>query len=47
MSASPPERLDALVVGAGPAGLSAAIVLAEAGCSVLACERGPLPADKV
>jgi len=47
VSAGPPERLDALVVGAGPAGLSAAIVLAEAGCAVLVCERGPLPADKV
>jgi len=47
MNSGPPERLDALVAGAGPAGLSAAIALAGAGCSVLVCERGPLPADKV
>jgi 2-polyprenyl-6-methoxyphenol hydroxylase-like FAD-dependent oxidoreductase len=47
VTSAPPERLDALVVGGGPAGLAAAIALAGAGCSVLACERGPLPADKV
>jgi len=47
VSGALPERLDALVVGAGPAGLSAAIVLAEHGFTVLACERETLPVEKV
>jgi len=37
---------DALVVGGGPAGLAAGIVLARLGCQVLVCERRELPADK-
>jgi 2-polyprenyl-6-methoxyphenol hydroxylase-like FAD-dependent oxidoreductase len=37
---------DAVVVGGGPAGLAAGIVLAEHGSSVLLCEAKRLPADK-
>ena len=36
---APEERFDALVVGAGPAGLGAAEALAGAGRKVLLCER--------
>ena len=37
---------DVLIVGGGPAGLAAGIVLAEAGISTLLCERKKLPVDK-
>ncbi len=39
-------RFDALIVGGGPAGLSAAIVLAGAGLRPLVCERRRFPIDK-
>ncbi len=37
---------DAIVVGAGPAGSSAAYRLAQKGCSVLVIEKAPLPRTK-
>ena len=37
---------DAVVVGAGPAGSSAALVLARAGHRVALLERGPFPGSK-
>ncbi len=37
---------DAVVVGAGPAGSSAALALARAGRSVVLVERGPFPGSK-
>jgi electron transfer flavoprotein-quinone oxidoreductase len=40
------ERFDAIVVGAGPAGITAAKDLAAAGLSVLVLERGPYPGAK-
>ena len=40
------ERFDALVVGAGPAGSTAAIRLARAGASVLLCDKARFPRDK-
>lgn len=39
--------VDAFIVGGGPAGLAAGIVLAQAGLSVLLCERRTFPIDKV
>ena len=41
-----PERFDAVVVGAGPAGASAAIALVRSGRSVCLLERGPFPGAK-
>jgi electron transfer flavoprotein-quinone oxidoreductase len=40
------ETVDAVVVGAGPAGASAALALARAGRSVVLVERGPYPGSK-
>ena len=40
------EAFDAVVVGAGPAGAAAALVLARAGRSVCLLERGPFPGSK-
>jgi electron transfer flavoprotein-quinone oxidoreductase len=39
-------NIDAVVVGAGPAGASAALALARAGRSVVLVERGPFPGSK-
>ena len=39
-------KYDVIVVGAGPAGLAAAIVLAKAGVRVIVIERGRLPGSK-
>ena len=41
-----PAVLDAVVVGAGPAGSAAALALARAGRSVVLVERGPFPGSK-
>ena len=40
------DRFDAVVVGAGPAGSTAALVLARAGRRVALIERGPFPGSK-
>ena len=40
------DKFDAVVVGAGPAGCSAAYSLAKAGLQVLICERGKYPGSK-
>lgn len=42
----PPVQVDAVVVGAGPAGSVAALALAREGCSVILLERGPYPGSK-
>jgi flavin-dependent dehydrogenase len=41
------ERFDALIIGGGPAGATAALLLAQAGCSVLVVERQTFPRRKV
>ncbi len=40
------EKFDAIVVGAGPAGSAAALVMARAGLSVVLIERGEFPGSK-
>jgi electron transfer flavoprotein-quinone oxidoreductase len=45
-SVQPDVQVDAVVVGAGPAGASAALELARAGRSVVLLERGPYPGSK-
>ena len=40
------DQVDAVVVGAGPAGAAAALVAARAGLRVLLIERGPFPGAK-
>lgn len=40
------EKFDAIVVGAGPAGISAALVMAQAGLNVVVFERGEYPGAK-
>src|SRR6516162_11035910 len=41
-----PTAVDAVVVGAGPAGSAAALELARAGRTVVLVERGPFPGSK-
>ena len=43
---SPREKFDAIVVGAGPSGNTAAYTLAKAGLKVLQIERGEYPGSK-
>lgn len=43
MSTLPSDRFDVIVVGAGPAGVTAAMALGKAGFSVLLCEAGVFP----
>lgn len=40
------NRFDAIIIGAGPAGLTTALVLAQAGKEVLVLERGEYPGSK-
>ena len=40
------EKFDCIVVGAGPAGVTCAYVLAKAGLNVVILERGEVPGSK-
>src|SRR4030042_370579 len=40
------DNFDVIIVGAGPAGTTAAYILAKAGLSVILLERGPYPGSK-
>lgn len=40
------DKFDVIVVGAGPAGITAAYVLAKAGLEIVLLERGPYPGSK-
>ncbi|MEZ4812777.1 MAG: FAD-dependent oxidoreductase [Caldisericia bacterium] len=40
------EKFDLIIVGAGPAGISAAIVAARAGIKTIVLERGEFPGSK-
>ena len=40
------ETFDAVIVGAGPAGISAACLLAEKGASTIVLERGEYPGSR-
>ena len=40
------DKFDVIVVGAGPAGITSAYVLAKAGLEVILIERGPYPGSK-
>ncbi|MEM6486755.1 MAG: (2Fe-2S)-binding protein [Pseudomonadota bacterium] len=42
-----PRAVEAAVIGAGPAGASAAVVLAEAGCDVLVIDEAPRPGGRI
>ncbi len=44
---SPPVDTDVLVIGAGPAGMSAAIDLATAGCRVIVLDMQPTPGGQI
>lgn len=47
MSATPPDALDLLIVGAGPTGIAVGAAAKSAGISYLVVERGPLVASLV
>src|SRR5258708_12932215 len=46
LTATPTQQFDAIIVGAGPAGSSAALALAHAGLQVALIERGEYPGAK-
>ncbi|MFL5690882.1 MAG: FAD-dependent oxidoreductase, partial [Ktedonobacteraceae bacterium] len=46
LTSTPTQQFDAIIVGAGPAGSSAALALAQAGLQVALIERGEYPGAK-